>query len=362
MNKAVLQSVEPTQTATIVPKRVLRGIAFDDITLRTESAWLVKGLLPLEGVAQIYGDYGTGKSFLALDIGHSVATGEPWRGEFKTKQRMVLYLAAEGHAGVSKRISALQKDRAGHAAMTLLGDQLDIRDPKGADLIIEQVRAWHEERFTECEPGLVVIDTFSQVCPGDQNGTEAIQPAIANLLRIASELHICVLIVHHSGKDASRGPRGSSALPAAMDTLIRVAGKSNPHTATVEKQKDGEDGQVFAFSLETIELGVDEDGDPITSCIMRHEDGPAKSAKGKLPPSAELALRALHDCIAEHGEIVPDMADNHGIRVETWRDACEARSLTPTDTPDARRKAFKRAGESLELHGRVGVRNGWVWV
>jgi len=93
---------------------------------------------------------------------------------------------------------------------------------------------------------------------------------IANADRLRKETGAAVLLIHHCGKDASKGARGHSSLRGAVDTEIAIEGQAGRRTATVTKQRDLPSGQLFAFELEQQMLGHDEDGDPVFSCIVKH--------------------------------------------------------------------------------------------
>jgi hypothetical protein len=76
------------------------------------------------------------------------------------------------------------------------------------------------------------------------------------------------LVVHHAGKDLSKGSRGWSGLKAAADVQIEVLRHENgDREIIIEKMKDGEDGVRYPFKLEVIDVGIDYDGDIITSCV-----------------------------------------------------------------------------------------------
>ena len=112
--------------------------------------------------------------------------------------------------------------------------------------------------------------------------------------------------VHHSGKDASKGARGSSALRAATDTEILVEGQSGQRTATVTKQRDLESGQRMPFELQAVRIGTDQDdGSPITSCVVKHLDAEAQPGpvvaqlRGKAQRQFLAALRARSKTDAE---------------------------------------------------------------
>lgn len=95
-----------------------------------------------------------------------------------------------------------------------------------------------------------------------------------------------ILIIHHSGKSQERGMRGWSGLHAAMDFVIECQrDKTNSKTEAkfvLTKVKDGSDGLSFAFAMQPVTLGMDDDGDEISSlivCPMTNEGQPVGSAK-----------------------------------------------------------------------------------
>jgi hypothetical protein len=117
------------------------------------------------------------------------------------------------------------------------------------------------------------------------------------------------LMIHHSGKNASKGARGHSSLRGAVDTEIAIEGQMGRRTATVLKQRDLPSGQVFAFELEQQMLGHDEDGDPVTSCIVKHLDD-AQIARSRPKGKQQLAiLTALEARQREAGKALLWTAD-----------------------------------------------------
>jgi len=90
--------------------------------------------------------------------------------------------------------------------------------------------------------------------------------------RIAKETGAMIILVHHSGKDASKGARGWSGLRAASDFELEIVRADNDRVATVTKLKGGQDGVDIGFLLDTISVGIDADGDPETTCVVRYTD------------------------------------------------------------------------------------------
>lgn len=250
------------------------------LNLLPKSQWIIKGILPRSAdPSLLFGASGSGKSFLALDMALAIARGEDWFGH-RSKQTRVVYLAAEGGSGVGKRIKAYC-DRRGVDI-----DKLPIDVITGCPNILEQDDISELVRSLAASGpyGLVIVDTLAQVTPGaNENTAEDMGRALANLKALGEATGATVQVVHHAGKDLNRGSRGWSGIKAAMDSQLEV--QRDPDTGTrsfrVEKMKDGEDGAQFAFKLDVVDLGVDEDGDLITSCVVEVDNAPAPAAKGE---------------------------------------------------------------------------------
>ena len=176
-----------------------------------------------------------------------------------------------------------------------------------------------------------------------------------------------VIIIHHCGTNGER-PRGHTSLTGAADAQLHVKRDAeNNVVATVEFMKDGPEGAELIGALEQIVVGVDQDGDDISSCIVRPVDRAEKSgSKSPVKGQAALALRTLHDAILEHGEFAP--ANNHvpantrTIREDLWRSHFYAGTASDDTTKGARQKAFVRAVTTLQTQNYVGKWGELVWL
>ena len=228
--------------------------------------WFIKGVVPKADLGIIFGASGSGKTFVALDMALAMARGVAWRGNRVGRKVRVAYIAAEGGGGLGNRIKANCK----HNGLDLRDVDLSIMyaTPNFMDKedISEVLRAMNDAGPFD----IVFVDTFAQVTPGaNENSGEDMGHALANVraLRLASGA--MVVLVHHAGKDASKGSRGWSGLKAAADFQLEVLRHENGvREIHIEKLKDGEDGKRFGFELKTVEMGFDDDGDPITSCVV----------------------------------------------------------------------------------------------
>lgn len=240
-------------------------------------SWLVKGVIPANSIGSLYGGPASFKSFILLDAALHVAHALQWLG-LRTKQGGVVYVAAEGGTGLLARIDAwhrkYQRDpRAAPFRACITPLTLD----KAVDLkrLVDAVDAQLDALGSVA---MVVLDTMSQTMSGDENearDTAAYLRAIGGAIR--ARYGCAVVVVHHTGKDVSRGPRGSSAIRGNLDFLLEVDRPEGQMVAsmTVRKQKDGRDGECYPFAMDRVELGTDEDGDPITSLVAAHHDAVA---------------------------------------------------------------------------------------
>ena len=131
---------------------------------------------------------------------------------------------------------------------------------------------------------VIIIDTMNRASPGaDENRSADMGKIIAGSSLLSELTGSLVILIHHSGKDESRGLRGHSSLLAALDAVIEVKRDSNDKRWwRLEKAKDGEDGISHVFELEVADLGDDDYGLPMTSVSVRELEGPGPSAQKQL--------------------------------------------------------------------------------
>jgi len=342
----------------------------DDATHDIESTYLVKGVIDRGRLCVIYGPSGDGKTFFTADLAGHIAAGFPWRGR-RVRPGLVVYVAAEAGTSILRRFFAWREHRVGEtredriplAIITRGANLLNMID---VEALLSELRAIAKE--TGLPLALVIFDTLSRSIPGgDENKSEDMTRVIEAADAIRDELGAATAIVHHSGKDSAKGARGHSSLFAAADTVISVIDKA----ATVEKSRDGMQGERFPFALEVVELGQDDDGDPVTTCIVEHlEDTPARRPAPKLTGVAKIALQALQEAISDHGEAKPGTstipAGVRAVTLDQWRERFRLRYGSDTESGDRRgssavRTAFHRAREQLAKAEAVGVSDPFVW-
>lgn len=273
----------------------------------TLPTWIIKSVLPKAELAVVFGESGSGKSFLVMDMALAISRGMDWCGH-RVKQGRVVYIAAEGAGGARTRANAYAQ----HHELAL--DELPFGVINAAPNFLQKTDAVDVAKAIvasgPCD--VVIVDTFAQTTPGaNENSAEDIGKALAHCKGIHRATGALVILVHHSGKDASKGARGWSGIKAAADAEIEVTRLADARLARVSKMKDGEDGSVFPFKLTTVPVGVDEDGDVISSCVVEYTNlppPPIKQPQGKVQKAVwNVVLELAENGVAEIEAVVAEV-------------------------------------------------------
>jgi AAA domain len=273
------------------PKRRFELVPFNTIKINTAPDYLIKGIIPRECLAVVWGPPKCGKSFWTFDLVMHIALGRSYRGR-KVQQGAVVYLALEGVHGFRKRVEAWRRRNLSTRGESdvpfyLLGASLNLVDDHKA--LIAAIR-----EQVEPTPAVVVIDTFNRAIGGDENNPGDVARFVRAADAIRAAFGCAVIVVHHCGHDGSR-PRGHTSLPAASDVQVAVIrdAQTGVIVSKLERMKDDESGAEIVSKLDRVDLGTDDDGDPITSCVILPAEGGARR-KVKLSDNAQLALDALN--------------------------------------------------------------------
>lgn len=228
--------------------------------------WIIKGILPKAAMGVLYGASASGKTFLALDMALSISRGLDWRG-LRTTQGGVAYVVAEGATGFQSRMQAYcQANVIGAADLPihLLDEAPNMMDAKALAPLGAELR--------KLGPlSVIFMDTYARVMgDGNENDAKDTNKVVANCYLLHKLTGAIIVLVHHTGKDETKGARGSGALRAAADVELEVIRTNKYRALRIGKMKDGRDDGEFKFTLNDVVIGWDEDGDDITSCVVEH--------------------------------------------------------------------------------------------
>jgi hypothetical protein len=343
----------------IPPRFRLR--CFDEITIGTDRAYLVKGIIPRTGLVVAWGPPKCGKSFWTFDLVMHVALGWEYRGR-RVHQGPVVYLALEGGKGFEGRIEAFRQrylqETSDRVLFYLIADPINLAKDH-ADLI-------GCIRLQACPPAVVVIDTLNRSLVGSESDDKDMAAYIRAADAIRDAFDCVVIVVHHCGIDATR-PRGHTSLGGAVDAQLAVKRDTADNiVVTVEYMKDGPEGETLLNRLEVIEIGQDADAEMMTSCAIVPVEGAAAKpdAHRKLSDRQRLALDALANCALEQGKPPPAHfglpTGLLAVSVAAWRDAMISRSIIDKDAKNPR-EDFRRLKNSLQVRREIGIRDELVW-
>lgn len=307
---------------------------------RPPPAWIIKGVLPRAELVVLFGESSSGKSFVALDLAAAIARGQDWRGH-RTKRGRVVYVAAEGAGGFRNRMVAYCM----HNGLEATGLD-DIGVIHAAPNFLQKADALDVAKAIRASgpADVIVVDTFAQVTPGgNENAAEDVGRALSHCRGIHRATGALVLLVHHSGKDASKGARGWSGIRGAADAQIEVLRTPGGRLLRLDKMKDGEDGREYGFDLQVVPIGTDEDGDVIDSCVVTDAPVPLRGKGAQLARQLGAWERLVVEVV---GEI--SLAQNEGIEVDAVIEEVVRRSPSPkAGKRDTRKQHAKRALQGL---------------
>jgi hypothetical protein len=301
-----------------------------DLEMLRDPEYLLDGYIEERAVTVFYGPSGCGKTFAVLGAALSIATGRTWHGK-AVRQRPVIYVVGEGTHGIKKRVKAWKQHHGievADRAFFVLGP-VQLMSPGDVDAFLAQVAV------RDIKPGLIVFDTLATCfVGGDENSAQDMGRVVDAVRRIQRGTGATVILVHHTGKPKESGrtsERGSSALRAAADAMIRVESVGARIHLTTDKLKDDAPADALIMVLKVITLGIKGNGKPLTSCVLEPVDQSADS-------------QAANDLGAEHLEALGALCSAGRVKVKT-ADWLKAFSLS-AETLNRRRRW-------LEEHGYV---------
>jgi hypothetical protein len=323
-------AADPTELlhpADVVPDDVLK------------SDYLVKHVLDKESNALLYGKWSVGKTFVVLDVAASIATGQKrWFGQ-RVRQGRVLYLGYEGLRAMKKRMIALRekypqlKDSTVPFRWAPL--HYPLTDIKGKIQFKSRITKFR--KLYGGAPDLVIIDPLMNALGGDDSDANLMGQLNQFITEVMRVEKCTVLRVHHTGHGTEDRARGHSSLPAGVDTQIRV----DRDNIIMDKQKDDE-GLRFDWDLKVVDVGVDIDGDKVTTCVIEHlEDNPSS-------PKLTRTLR----------EIMQRLVDQHGDGAKikpTEFNSCCPEAMAPEHRVKVRNDLVRKGwlskeGDSIIVH------------
>ncbi|MDN8615486.1 AAA family ATPase [Variovorax ginsengisoli] len=351
-----IEEFEPSNDVGVIDQVATRYklLSGEDLHDLPSPAYCVRGVLPAVGLAALFGPSGSGKSFLGFDLGAAIPAGNRWF-DCRVNPAPVVYLALEGEAGFKLRAQAWEASR---------GRPL----PEGFQMVLQPFKLTdpqdvHDLASVLPAGAVLFIDTLNRAAPAaDENSSRDMGAILEAAKLLQSMTGGLVVLVHHTGKDSTRGLRGHSSLLAAMDAAIEVSRDGDRREWRVAKSKDGQDGEVHSFKLRVETLGIDEHGDPITSCVVDRDTAAQDVRTAKLPQGGNqrLVFDALRPLFKNGRAGLPGAPPLRPcIELDAAIAAGAAKLTCPTDRRTSR---TREAITGLAARGVIGLHEGWLWL
>jgi hypothetical protein len=317
---------------------------FDDIGTEAKKETVVKGMLTAGEFTMISGLPGTGKSVIVTDLACHIAAGMPWMGK-KVKQGLVVYVAAERKKLTERRMLAFRKKHGvKDLPLLVLGGLIDMTTGTlHATAIAMAVKKAAEITGQPCV--WIIIDTLTRTFgPGDQHQSKDMAKYVRSCDTIIAETGSHLTVVHHTAWSGERG-KGAIDLDGAVDASFMVKKNAAGHVLECDGTNDGEEGVICNFRMESVNVGTDEDGEPITApVVVKAVDvaGFVKTATQTVQAKAETELM----------DILTDLsAGGHPIGGGMWQ--ARYHQMHPDVKENTIASRWKRAVKALEESGRV---------
>jgi hypothetical protein len=364
--REALRTRAPARAATL---RFPRDIRFD-----ASSTDLIKHVLPRSVEALLYGPSGVGKTFLGIDLGYHLALGRTWHSKRVRSAVPVLYVPYEGLAAFGQRLLAANAEHGDPGAMfaySTLAPPLCKGEAgdNGEKAMIAEATAL--ANISGQPVGLIIIDTVSRaMSPDDDSSNQDAAALIVRWGRIRAATGAAILGVHHPGKDAARGMRGAYAFTGNTDVVLKAEDRGDVKVLVAEKEREAAGGDILAFRLKHVGLGLDEDGEEKTSLAIEPAELPrAEPRKKGRPPGTKddiVAMQSLEKALEAHGKVPP--ASNHippgivAVTLKEWQPYAVAKNLIDPDAEQKRKtERMKRLARRLDAISQAGTWQQYVW-
>jgi hypothetical protein len=302
---AVVQK-DRAQASKGYPFKTFDEMAWEAVAKR----WLIKGVLARGESSAWIAPPGGMKSALMAQASICVAAGLDWNGKRTKETAGVVYFALERADLVRRRLRAHgARQNLKGLPIAVVSSTIDLTKPEAFKRMIETIR--DVERTLGVPAGLVIIDTFAKLIAaggGDENSAKDQGLVFANMQRVKNATDTHFALIGHTGKDETKGSRGSNAILGDVDVMVTISGDLI-RTATVTKANDAPEGPLFSFKSDIHQFGHDEDGDSITVNIVSAEQ-PETTAPTTREPKLTANQKTLFAMLHTAGSA--------GLTLEDW--------------------------------------------
>ena len=346
--------------------------------------WLIDSIIPKKAFVALYAPPASYKSFISLDLAEAIATGRDWMGYRIPKKGAVLYICGEGHGGMGARVKAckIQNQSPDGANLYIIRAQLNLRSsPEDFAELLNAINDLIAEIDEPLE--IIILDTLMRMSGGgfNENSSEDMGAFITQAGKLQEIFECALMVIHHSGKDVTKGLRGHSSLLGAVDTELEIQRQDSVINSsdasvignailTVSKQKDGADSIQIGIEIVSVEIGKSDLGFEILTslAIRQNQDIASTTQKGSKNNAGSggnqrLEMDSLMKVIkakASYREV--DGTSRYGVALDDWRAEFWSMKGCTEEDKASFKKAWLRARERLVAVNKIVIGDNWVWL
>lgn len=295
---------------------------------------VVEGLLTLDSESWLIARPGSYKTFVALDLAAHVASGKPWQGR-PVEHGPVLYLAAEGAAGMGKRVQAWEQRYGEMSDVHFLPMPVQVKRDDHWAALVEVAR--------RLRPVLIVLDTQARITVGlNENDNSEMGLLIAALGRLRGACGSCVLVVHHLGR-AGQDARGASAIDGAQDSELRLT-RTADHRVVLETDKQRHLPDDVRVELELFPCDLDGGGTSLWVGAPLTAAAPLPDHRANLPTNQATLADVMRDVFPVNGATKAELKAEARKRARIAPDGARLEPMGDS--------AFRRAWDALTAAAR----------
>ena len=374
---------EPKEEAQLNSRKKLLVESWDSIKDEPVE-WLVDSIIPKRSFVALYAPPASYKSFISLDLAEAIATGRDWMGYRIPKKGAVLYICGEGHGGMGARVKAckIQNKSPDGANLYIIRAQLNLRSsPEDFAELLDAINDLISEIDEPLE--IIILDTLMRMSGGgfNENSSEDMGAFITQAGKLQEIFECALMVIHHSGKDVTKGLRGHSSLLGAVDTELEIQRQDSVINSadasvignailTVSKQKDGADSIQIGIEIVLVEIGTSDLGfETLTSLAIRQNQDIASSTQKGSKNNAgsggnqRLEMDSLMKVIKAKGSYREvDGTSRYGVALDDWRAEFWSMKGCTEEDKAAFKKAWLRARERLVSVNKIVIGDNWVWL
>ena len=312
---------------------------------RDPKEYIVDGLLGVKDLGMIFGESGTGKTFVTLDMLRACACGDTFADKFQVSRPLTtIYATGEGHGGLVNRLRAATTgyDADCLSRITILDSVPQMYERGQENGLFALLRDWPDMAqagVVPAQPDVFVIDTmFNALSGADENSARDMSIVFDSARKLRDALGCAVILIHHTNKSGVDF-RGSSSIKGEMDVMLRTQKVGKDYQLACEKLKDGEPWQTQSFDL----VAVGDTG----SARVFWQGGVAAGAKDR-HTNADKALVFLESHAGEKftaAAIAQEIGLTGAAAKNIYRDL----------------KTLKQAGSVFEQYTAKGVAAQWYY-